>query len=260
MEQRDAYLSLTDVCNVWGLGGASGTKLRGLGVTTALDFVHKDSAWLKENGFAAPQRATWLELAGSSVLTFGAQHRKPHSVMMTRTFTPPSTSRDYIFAQLSKNVEGACAKVRRNGMKASALSFYLKTQEFTYHGVQIDFSSATDMPSAMLADIARHFDEVYAEGILYRASGVTLRSLVSDTSLTPDLFGAFVSANTHADAFAALDSVNQKYGRNTVYLGSSMQAFTRPETGYRKSMRRSFLSSGPSGKKSLDLPFLGTAR
>lgn len=258
-DRIDRYLSRTDIYNVWGLGGASGTKLRGLGVITALDYARKDSDWLREHGFMAMQRATWLELTGVSVLGFGAHHAKPHSVMMTRTFTPPSADREYIFSQLSKNVEGACAKVRKSGMQAGALSFYLKTQEFTYHGVQIALPTATSMPAAMLAEIAKRFDDVYAEGILYRASGVTLRALVSDASLTPDLFGSFRETNARASAFAALDAMNQKYGRNTLYLGSSMQAFMAKESGYRRSMRKAFLASGPSKRKSLNIPFLGTA-
>ncbi len=258
LEKRDEYLACTDVSDVWGLGGVSGVKLRRLGVMTALDLVKKDGAWLQENGFVAPQRATWLELRGSVVLGFIEHYTKPHSVMVTRTFTPPSTDRAYIFAQLSKNVEGACAKSRRAGMKASALSFYLKTQEFTYHGVQIDLPAATDTPFLIIEEITKRFEEVYAEGILYRASGVTLRALTSEASLTPDLFGVYDRVSARDSALVALDDVNKKYGRNTVYLGSSMQAFTTPETGYRKSMRRSFLHSGPSRKKSLDIPFLGT--
>ena len=170
-ERIEEVLSDTEIYDVWGLGGALSTRLRGLGVITAFDFIQKPDAWLKEQGFAKPVRDTWLELQGYSALNLSVgAHAKPHSVMMTRTFTPPSTDRDFIFSQLSKNVEGACAKVRRAGMKASALSFYLKTQEFTYHGVQLDLPAAYDAPPEMLKAIRTRFDEVYAEGVPYRAS------------------------------------------------------------------------------------------
>lgn len=260
-EEIDAVLSDTQVYDVWGLGGASSVKLRSLGVITALDYVRQEDAWLKEHGFAKPARDTWLELRGYPVLGLSVgKHAKPHSVMKTRTFTPPSEDREFIFAQLSKNVEVACAKLRRAGMKASGLSFYLKTQEFTYHSVQLDLPVALDTPAEMLAHIARRFDEVYKTEILYRASGVTLRLLATEGSVTPDLFGAYEGARSKGSAFAALDRMNHKYGRDTVYLGSSMQAFARPEANYRKRAARSFLASSKEVKKSLDVPYLGVVR
>ncbi|MDP2815762.1 MAG: hypothetical protein Q8O19_03680, partial [Rectinemataceae bacterium] len=210
--------------------------------------------------FAKPVRDTWLELQGypSLSLSIGAPE-KPQSVMVTRTFTPPSMDREYIFSQLSKNVEAACAKVRRAGLKASALSFYLKTQEFTYHGVQLDLLAAYDAPPEMLKTIHKHFDEVYAKGILYRTSGVTLRCLRWENAVTPDLFGAYDESQEKEGVFRAQDLVNRRYGRNTIYLGSSMQALVRPEASYRKKVSRGFVSASRDGKKSLDIPYLGTA-
>lgn len=259
-ERIEEILADTEIYDVWGLGGASGNRLRALGVFSALDYIRKPDAWLKENGFVKPQRDTWLELQGYSVFPVSNESQaKPHSVMMTRTFTPPSADRDFIFSQLSKNVEGACAKIRRAGMKTSAISFYLKTQEFTYHGVQLELPCALDTPPDILAEIAARFDEVYATEILYRASGVTLRSLKTEGAVTPDLFGTYEDMNAKSGAFVTLDSVNKKHGRNTLYLGSSMRAFTAPEKGYRKSMRDAFVHAGASKKKSLEIPFLGIA-
>lgn len=257
-EEIEKVLTDTEIYDIWGLGGALSTRLRGLGVITALDLIQKPDAWLKEHGFGKPVRDTWLELQGYPVLdlSIGA-HAKPHSVMMTRTFTPPSTDREFIFSQLSKNVEGACTKMRRSGMKANALSFYLKTQEFTYHSVSLDLPAACDAPPEMLAAIRARFDEVYASGIPYRASGVTLRGLRGDESVTPDLFGAYSQGREKEDAFRAQDSVNQKYGRNTIYLGSSMAALTRPDASHRTKVARGFLSASMNGKKSLDIPHLG---
>jgi nucleotidyltransferase/DNA polymerase involved in DNA repair len=260
-ERIEEILTDTEIYDIWGLGGALSTRLRGLGVITALDFIRKPDAWLKENGFGKSVRDVWLELQGYPVMSVSSgMHAKPHSVMVTRTFTPPSTDREFIFSQLSKNVEAACAKLRRSGMKANALSFYLKTQEFTYHGVQIDLPVAIDTPLEMLARIRARFDEVYATEIPYRASGVTLRALRSVAFMTPDLFGTYELENEKGETFRALDLVNKKYGRNTLYLGSSMKALTKPEAAYRKRIAHAFLPATADGKKSLAIPYLGIAR
>lgn len=259
-EKIDECLSDTEIYDVWGLGGVTGNRLRSLGVITALDYIRKPDAWLKENGFVKPQRDTWLELAGHAVMPFGGRAHETQSVMKTRTFTPPSEDREFIFAQLSKNIEAACAKLRRLRMKARAISFYLKTQEFTYHAVQIDLPVPLDSPSELLELARRRFHEVYATEIPYRASGVTLRSLVEDDAVTPDLFGVYAEKRVRSTAFGVLDTINSRYGRGTVYLGSSMQAHTAAETSYRKPKTVSFLRSGSRDAKSLDIPYLGTVR
>lgn len=256
-EKIQEVLSDTEIYDIWGLGGALSTKLRSLGVLSAHDYIQKPDAWLKEHGFAKPARDTWLELQGYPVLSITRKQRRPHSVMVTRTFSPPSTDGAYIFAQLSKNLEAACAKVRRAGLKAGALSFYLKTQEFTYHGVSLDLPVPQDAPPEMLKRIRERFSEVYASGILYRASGVTLRALTTDTSVTPDLFGEYETLHERSGTFRALDAVNQKYGRNTMYLGSSMSAHTlRPGERPRR-LVSGFIPATADKKKSLDIPYLG---
>lgn len=260
LERIEEVLADTEIYDVWGLGGALSARLRGLGVLSARDYIKKPDAWLKEHGFMKPARVTWLELQGYPVLELSTgAHAKPQSVMVTRTFAPPSMNRAYVLSQLSKNVEGACVKMRRAGMKASALTFYLKTQEFTYHSVQLDLPAAVETPPQILAAIQERFNEVYASGVLYRASGVTLRALRSEGSVTPDLFGVYEEGREKSDAFRAQDFVNRKFGRNTMYLGSSMEALARPEAEYRKRIVHAFLPASRDGKKSLDIPFLGNA-
>jgi len=257
----ESVLGDTEIYDIWGLGGALSTKLRSLGVITALDFIQKEDAWLKEHRFAKPVRDTWLELRGYAILSsFSDVHELPHSVMKTRTFTPPSSDRAFILSQLSKNVEAACAKIRRSSMQTRAISFYLKTQEFTYHGVQLDLPAALDAPPEILAAIEPHLNRVYAPGVLYRASGVTLRSLVTKRSATPDLFGAYAGAEAKQSAFSAQDAVNRKYGRNTMFLGSSMRALITPEAGYRARVAPGFVANRHVRKKMLDIPYLGTVR
>ncbi len=254
LEKIPEFLGKTEIYDIWGLGGASGTRLRSLGVTTALEYIEKSAGWLTDHSFVKPQRDTWNELRGIAVLPLNVcAHTDIGSIMTTRTFRPASMDREYIFSQLSKNVETVCTKARRHHVQARALSFFLKTQEFTYHGVQIDLPVALATPPEILGYIQARFDEVYATDILYRASGITLRSLISDDSVTPDLFGEYAEISGKT-AFSALDSLNKKYGRNTVFLGSSMRAL---DASGRREAGKSFLHAGMQDKKSLDIPYLG---
>jgi DNA polymerase-4/DNA polymerase V len=259
-EQIDAILAETPIYDVWGLGGVAGSRLNALGVSTALAYIRKDDGWLRDNGFGKPQRDTWLELRGYGVNpVLAGKHGEIGSVMKTRTFSPPSTDRSFIFSQLAKNVEAACAKLRRAGLKTRALSFYLKTQEFTYHAVQLDLPTALATAPEMLERIGARFDEVYATEIPYRASGVTLRGLVPAHALTPDLFGESSKREGKQGAFEAVDALNARYGSSTVYLASSAAARSAPEPVRAKKRREGFVRVSRERKKSLDIPFLGVA-
>ena len=249
------FLENMSIYNVWGLGGASGTTLTKLGAETALKFAQRPDAWLTEHHLGKAYRDIWLELNGHFIKTLTLESADMMgSIMTTRTFKPPSTNRSYIFSQLSKNVERVCEKARNAGVQARGISFYLKTQEFTYHSVSLELSVPVSNPSEVLKLIERQFDEVYAEGVLYRASGITLRSLVSNKARMPDLFGETAGLEQKEKSFGAIDVLNKKYGKQTLFLASSLQAAER------EGAKRAGYSLGVTQrKKHLNVPYLGIA-
>jgi DNA polymerase IV len=272
LSDRVRFLETMPIHHVWGFGGASGYKLSQIGAETALKFANKSDAWLTEHRLGKAYRDIWLELNGHHIrmLTDGpsgsGSRHLVGSIMTTRTFKPPSMSRSFIFSQLSKNVERVCAKARHAGVAAKGISFYLKTQEFTYHGVSLELGVPINDPSEILKLIEERFNEVYAEGILYRASGITLRTLVSSSAAMPDLFGETVQLERRGKVLATLDVLNKKYGRQTVLLGSSMQA-TGHEEAYERKKKPSIFAKHAvfslgleQKKKTLSLPYLGVAR
>ncbi len=252
LEKIKDFLEPLSIHSVWGLGGASGQHLAKLGADTAYLFAQKPDIWLTEHHFGKAYRDVWLELNGHFIKKLTLESLGPtDSIMSTRTFTPPSVSRSYIFSQLSKNVERACEKARNHNQKARGISFFLKTQEFTYHAVSIELTVPTADPTQVMGFIDKRFDEVYAEGVLYRASGVTLRGLISNESHMLDLFGEIQELASKGRSFQVVDTVNKKYGRQTMFLGSSLQALTT------KKLSKGVKSS-PIQKKTMILPCLGT--
>ncbi len=270
-EALRTFLVATPIHFVWGFGGASGSTLQRLGVNTAYDLIQKDDAWLTMHRLGKPYRDCWLELRGESIkkLEHGVLDNV-HSLMCTRTFTPPSTNREFVYSQLSKNVEEVCKKARRHNVKARGMSFYLKTQEFTYHAVSLELTVPLSSPIEILKHVREHFDEVFAEGILYRASGITLRGLLADRGSTPDLFGQISVLEKQASFIKACDTLNNKYGRNTLTLGSSMLAYAHLDRESRKrksrglsggiSSREKFTFSAEQRRKTFPLPYLGIVR
>ena len=255
------FLETLTAGSIWGLGGASSLRLERLGVTTALSYALQSDAWLSEHHIEKPLREIWLELNGHLVRALNtSENNRIGSIMKTHTFKP-TLARAHILSELSKNVEAACAKARRHGVKAKALSFYLKTQEFTYQGRQLDLAVALNDPGELLRLIEHEFDEIYDPGILYRASGVTLRSLVMEEGMTKDLFGMQdVIDHKTEGTLSAVDRMNKRYGRHTVFLASSMSAVQKRESSLASRSARHAQMPLEKRRKTIDIPFLGIVR
>ncbi len=268
------FLKELPIGSLWGIGFRMALRFETLGVHTALDFFQKDEAWLKEHAVSKPYRDMWLELRGHFIrkLSLGSYDSIDGStdslddlmgsILQSRTFTP-TKNRQALLSALAKNVEGACAKARRHSVAARRCRFYLKTQEFTYAGKNLTLPAATADPREFLRVIERHFNDVFVPGTLYRASGFGMYGVLPESHGTPDLFGESLRVAEGAPVLRAMDGLNKKYGKHTVYLGASASSIAQESerTAARRRKERPRPSLGiDRRKKTLNIPYLGTVR
>jgi nucleotidyltransferase/DNA polymerase involved in DNA repair len=258
------FLAGMHIGQVWGIGRAMAENLTALGITDALSFANQTPQWLQSNHIARPYRAIWHELRGTSINPVAASlHEAPASIIKSRTFSPASNSRAFVYSQLSLNVERACARARRAGVLARRLSFHLKTQEFMFGRAELDLAVPTNNPADLLRNIHPRFDTLFKEGVEYRATGVSLGGLVPADSAPLDLFSGAQAVEEHEPVLKGIDALNRRFGAGTVYAGSTMAArkHRAPDHRRRAAMRTSVLEMPNNLRhKRLDIPFLGTAQ
>ncbi|HEY0010645.1 MAG TPA: DNA polymerase IV [Candidatus Paceibacterota bacterium] len=254
-ESVHTFLEGLPMGSIWGVGFSTSLQLERLGVYTALDFAAKDRAWLKAKNISKPYQEIWMELNGDFVKRLGDDGDDAiGSIIKSHTFRP-SRDRAYILSQLSANLEAACAKARRHRVKARHCRFYLKTQDFTYQGITLDLTVPLAEPREFLRAILARFDDVYEEGVQYRATGIGLYALTREDAVTSDLFGTSARIEQGAQLLGAIDRLNHKYGRHTVFLGESMDAVT--EGGDERT--RSLELPVHQRKKTISIPHVGKA-
>src|SRR6185437_8375694 len=142
------------------------------------------------------------------------------SIIKSRTFSPPSADKAFLYSQLAKNVERACERARAAGVRPRAISVMLKTQSFLYGRVELNLPVATADPSDILRVLQPHFEKLYRPGTLYRATGITLRSIVPEDTFTPDFFGEGERTNQNLPMLKSVDDINRWYGAQSIFLGS----------------------------------------
>ncbi len=245
-QNREDFLRELPLGKVWGIGPASSIAFSKMGVFTALQLAETTDAWIDHHRVSLPYREIRAELQGMSVKELSLEYEIPHSIIVSRTFRPPSSDREVLISQLSKHIESACAKARRYGVCAREMRFYLKTQEFAYKGYECSLPLPTASPIDIIRMVKKFINRIYVPGVLYRATGICLRGFVPESHLSSDLFGESVGVEKRSHVHKVIDMLSRKFGDHTVFLGSSMKAL-----GDQKIRERG---------KTLEIPMLGICR
>ena len=215
------YLKDLPVEAIWGVGRATTHYLGKMGVRTALEFAKLPEAAVRKR-FTKPGQEIWRELRGESVYAVEPQEKSDYaSISKTKTFAPATTGRDYLFAQLLRNLESACMKARRYSLAACKVVAFLKKQNFDFTGTEAKLIRPSAYPLELCEILRELFDLVYREGELYRATGVVLADLVPDDTVQYTLFESPVRAEKVRLLYGAVDALRGKYGKHSLHLGGS---------------------------------------
>ena len=253
------YLEKLPVGKVWGIGPNTAAFLNKHGIQTALDFVRKDERFVKQH-LSKPYQEIWNELNGRSVYPVTVETKSSYqSISKGKTFTPASSDESFVFAQLSKNLENACIKVRRYNLATTRLIIYLRRQDFTSQGVEIKLSKPTAYPVELFGVLREAFKTLFEPKALYRQTGVVLAGLLSQKDRQFDLFEDTTKIEKLTRIYQALDKISQKYGKHTIQHGSSLptklQAQHEGERGDIP-VRKKELFKGETKRQRLGLPML----
>ena len=253
------YLAKLSVGKVWGIGPQTTSYLQKHGIETALDFARKTEAWVKKR-LTKPHYVIWQELNGNFVYTLETEEKHDYqSISKMKTFRPSSRDKEFVFAQLCRNIENACIKARRYKLAAKEIAIFLRTQQFNHTGAEIMLSRPTAFPNEMIKLARGSFDQFYQHG-LYRATGVILTKLKEDITMQTDLFDDPLRIEREKRLFEGIDLIDKKFGKHTVYLGSSFLAQSKQNQSL-SSSRRNSQFKGENLRKHLGIPlFMGKVK
>ena len=256
------YLAVTPIEKIWGVGPSTAAYCQSLGIETALDFARKDEVFVRKH-FTKPHLEIWMELNGHQVYEIATEDKTDYqSISKTKTFTPASGDRAFVFAQLCKNMENAFIKARRHGLNATGMVVFLRAQDYKTQGMEVKLSRPTGFPQDAVKILREVFEKTFRANNLYRATGVVLTGLRPDENVQMSLFEPPLRADNLKKIYGAIDSLALKYGKHAVHTGAGALAQTTPlhvrdrgDVPLRKLNRL----KGESKRKHLAIPLLGNA-
>ena len=251
------YLAKLPVEKVWGIGPQTTAYLQKQGIRTALDFARKAEAWVKK-WLTKPHYEIWQELNGHFVYPLETQEKHSYqTISKMKTFRPSSKNKEFVFAQLSRNIENACIKARRYGLLAKGVVIFLRTQQFNHMGTEVMLSRPTAFPNDIVSLVKGPFEKIYKNGLTYRATCVVLVKLEEDREGQTDLFDDPVRIEHERRLYEGVDAIDKKFGKHTIYLGSSFLA-QRVQNQSLSDRRRSNQFKGENLRRHVGIPlFVG---
>ena len=197
-----------------------------------LDLVRADATTLRRQ-FSVVIEKTILELRGTPCLEVNDAPEANQQIMCSRSFGTPVTDLPALIEVVSQFCSQVARKLREQGSMAGAVHVFIATSPYRKSDRQHAPSATLPLsrPSAdtrvLISAAVRALRGVYRAGFNYAKAGVMLADLQpqAQSRATLDLFAPDqepdAPQHSQADLMSALDTLNQRFGRNAVAVASA---------------------------------------
>ena len=200
--ELDALFAATDVGMVWGIGKRTTEKLKAGGIATVLDLLRTDTATLRRQ-FSVVLEKTLRELRGTSCMTLDDPPPPRQQILVSRSFGTLLTHVDGILEAASEFASRAAERLRQQGSVAGAIA------------VRTQFR-----PGFRYAKAGAMLSELQAAG--HEQSELDLFSSTEEEPTAP-------AHDPRARLTHAMDTLNNRFGRDSVRIGSTAMACRNAE-------------------------------
>jgi DNA polymerase-4 len=215
---------------LWGVGPATLTRLRGLGLTTVGDLAALDQEFLARS-FGQPGRQLWL-LANGRDDREVEPWRVAKSVGAETTFAVDLASPEEVRAALLAQTLTAVGRLRRQGLRAGGVTVKFRDRRFKTWTRSRSFSEPTDLREEIYQEVLSIYEKE-APGLgPMRLLGVSLTRLAAGGGPQDKaLFEAPEAAAQERAARlnAALDQVQSRFGAGAIKPASLAATPKRPK-------------------------------
>jgi DNA polymerase V len=219
----DEALRRIAVADIWGIGHRGAAKLEWKGITNALQFRDADERWIRQR-FTVTGARTQLELRGVQCIPFQPTPPTKKQICCSRSFGAETNSLTEIRAAVAHFTARVSEKLREHDLIAGEMTVFITTDRFKKDAPQ--YSSArtlrigpmSNSTIELIALAQRALSETYRPGFAIRKAGVLLNKLQpADTA--PQRLWESASCELQRRLMAALDTINERFGKDTIRCG-----------------------------------------
>ncbi len=218
-----AILAMTPVRDVWGIGRQYDKLLERYGIRTAYEFANARDSWIRKHMHITGLR-TAQELRGIPCIPLEEQPDPKKNIAMSRMFGRPITKLKHLEEAITAYSTRAAEKLRHENLHANTMLVFFYTSPFKegFTGATCAFTlpCATNYTPDLIRYAVAAVRQEFRAGNSYIKAGLILGELTDPSRRQLTLFENGDDDKRIA-IMQALDTVNKRWGRNTLFYAGS---------------------------------------
>lgn len=226
-EDTDRWLEGIPVGEVWGIGRRHERSLKRHGIYTARQLKTAPDDWIRRHLSVTGLRTVW-ELRGISCIPLEESPPSKKGIASSRTFERWVETKEELQEAVSLYTTRAAEKLRANRLLASCLQVYLTTSPYRKgpryaNALTLHLPVPTAYTPLLVSTARRGIGRIFKPGYPYKKAGVLLFGLSRQGMRQASLFyaGGEERFARQDRLMKAVDTVNARYGRDTLRVASS---------------------------------------
>ena len=221
--ERETILAGCPTSEIWGIGPASTKKLGQAGIRSALQLTQAPDHLIRHILHLPGLRLAY-ELRGQPAFPLERIPSPPRSIHRSQSFGHVITDLCDLKEALAAYVGRAAEHLRAHHMAAGMLSISLATNRFR-PGPQFARQMTMTIPRPscstfeLLSLAHTCLEQLFRDGYAYHKVGVLLADLVPTPPQPLSLWEPPASVWRHTRLLSTVDSINDRYGSNTIRIG-----------------------------------------
>lgn len=219
-------LSKVGVEDIWGIGRQRALLLRANGIHTAEELRHCNDRWAKKHLSIMGLR-TVHELRDIPCIPIELAPASRKSITSSLSFGQKVTKYGELSEAVSFHIARAAEKARRYKLAVEAMVVFIHTSHFRQDKPYYGNSQTAIVPfptnhtPELLKGALQALQAIFVEGHEYSKAGVIFTGLVPASCLQTSIYETNEDFHVQSALHQAIDKLNKKKGRNTVFFASA---------------------------------------
>ena len=224
-EEINSILKNIDIEDVWGVGRQLSNLYKKNKINNAYELKYSSSSWIKKNTNVFGLK-TVMELNGvSCIMLETSEKKKRKSCCVSKSFGNKVESFEELKEAVVTHCLNAAEKIRADEQLVKSVIVFIRTSPFDKHlflsrSEKIDLAISTDDSMILSRACVDALKKIFVKGYRYQKAGVVFLGLVNNNEYGQNLFIDKNSQKSNS-LMKAIDSMNVKFGRNSLTLADS---------------------------------------
>ncbi len=214
------FLQRTALSDITGIARNRAALLQKARIHTPLHFVNSEIETIQRL-LGKSGADLWHELQGRSVMGLELHAPLPKSMARTASMGEVTTDRKTIISHLTRHTTRLATELVTQHLLTRRLTVSLKLKASNSISAKIDFEYPTNNYFRLSHAVQKMMADLYQPHMQYRACGVIAENITRINQSPPDLFGHMKNDTKQAELLLTVDSVNKKYGRDTLKMAGA---------------------------------------